>query len=277
MEGFFRLILQFLMFAWIIIIAIYIALAIFLNKLNKLVYGKGTAMAWIPIVNFYLLGKLTINKIVGWVLVICLFLMGSYTTTVNGESKTYTILPENISSVVLVIFGLAVSILIIYAIVKYFGLKEENKNSSQVSSQPNTQSAVNVQPPMEQSVQPAVNVQPPVEQPVQPTVSVQQPTEQPVQPTVSVQQPVEQPVQPAVNAQPIEQSVQPAVNVQQPTEQPVQPTVSVQQPTEQPVQPAVNAQPIEQPVQPPVGQPQTPQSVLGGQPVDQNSVNSNNF
>ena len=103
------------------------AIAIFLNKFNKLVYGKGTALAWIPICNVYLLGKLTVNKLVGWILVVCVFLTGSYTTTVNEVTTVHTILPENISSVVSTIYGLATFVLLIYAIVKYNKLKKASK------------------------------------------------------------------------------------------------------------------------------------------------------
>ena len=56
-----------------VVILIYILVGILLNKLNKVMYGKGTALAFIPFCNVYLLGKLTINKIVGWVLLGCLF------------------------------------------------------------------------------------------------------------------------------------------------------------------------------------------------------------
>ena len=112
----------------IVVLAIYIAVSIFLNKFNKLVYGTGTALAWIPICNVYLLGKLTFNKIVGWVLVACIFLTASYSTTINGVTKTYTILPSNISDTVEDIYGLAVFILLIYAIIKYNKLKKEKNN-----------------------------------------------------------------------------------------------------------------------------------------------------
>ena len=112
--------------AFLIIIGIYVAIAIFLNKFNKLVYGKGTALAWIPICNVYLLGKLAVNKIVGWVLVVCVFLSASYTTTVNDVTTVHTLLPEGISNVVSTIYSLATFVLLIYAIVKYNKLKKGN-------------------------------------------------------------------------------------------------------------------------------------------------------
>ena len=153
-------------FFLIIGLAFYIAIAIFLNKFNKLVYGKGTAMAWIPVFNVYLLGKLTVNKLVGWILVICSFLTGTYTTTVNGVETTHTILPKGISSVVSTIYGLAVLGLFIYAIIKYNKLKKEGKVSEQITSQQYTQSTINQQnvpqQPIQQSIQqPIINQQQP--------------------------------------------------------------------------------------------------------------------
>ena len=109
----------------LVIIAIYVLYAMFLNNFNKLVYGKGTALAWIPGCNIYLLGKLTVNKIVGWVLVVLMLLSGSYTTTVNGVENTTTILPQPIGTIVSSVYSLAFFGLLIYAIIKYNKLKKE--------------------------------------------------------------------------------------------------------------------------------------------------------
>lgn len=57
----------------ILIFIIYVVQAIFLSKFNKLKNGYGTAMGLVPIANIYLLGKLTFNKIVGWLLVVLIF------------------------------------------------------------------------------------------------------------------------------------------------------------------------------------------------------------
>lgn len=110
----------------IVIIVFYVVQAIFLNKFNKLVYGKGTPMAWIPIANVYLLGKLTVNKIVGWILIACVFLTGTYTTTINGVETVHTILPENISELVSSVYNIIVFALLIYAIFKYDKLKKQS-------------------------------------------------------------------------------------------------------------------------------------------------------
>lgn len=136
-----------------IALAVYIAEGIFLNKLNKLIYGKGTPMAWIPVANIYLLGKLTVNKAVGWVLIICMFLIGSYTTTINGVTTAHTILPEGINSIISKLYYVTIIGLFIYAIVKYFKIKKSAANSdTEISNQPvqasnsMVNSNVNIQP-----------------------------------------------------------------------------------------------------------------------------------
>lgn len=77
-------------------------------KLNKIMYHEKSIMAWIPIVNIYLLGKLTINKMVGKLLIIGLIIVFCF-------------------DVPLIIFILYFIILIgfyIYAIIKYLNLKK---------------------------------------------------------------------------------------------------------------------------------------------------------
>ena len=130
MEVIIKAMVNFFIISLIIVIAIYVVIAIFLNKFNKLVYGKGTAMAWIPIANIYLLGKLTVNKAVGWVLVICTFLTDEITTTINEVETTRTIIPGKLGSILSTITSLATSGLFIYAIVKYNKLKKDIKNQN---------------------------------------------------------------------------------------------------------------------------------------------------
>lgn len=126
MEALLSAMAGFLFFGFILAIAIYIIQAIFLNKFHKLVYGKGTAMAWIPIANIYLLGKLSFNKVVGWILILIYILNGNYTITFNGIEKSFSLLPENISSIVYIIHSLIVFSLFIFAIIKYNDLKKNN-------------------------------------------------------------------------------------------------------------------------------------------------------
>lgn len=132
MEEFIKMLLGFILILAIVFLAIYIAQAIFLNKFNKLVYGKSTAKAWIPVANIYLLGKLTFNKLVGWVLVVCVLLTGSSTVKVNGIEKTYTILPISVYSIYTNLLNFLILGLFIYAIIKYINIKKSKNNSSNV-------------------------------------------------------------------------------------------------------------------------------------------------
>jgi len=95
----------FLFFILIFLIAIYVVLGIVLNKLNKKIYGKGTALAWIPLCNTYLLGKLTVNKIFGFIL-IALQILG------------FGLIPQQFQLMYSAINGMLFIGLFIYAIVK---------------------------------------------------------------------------------------------------------------------------------------------------------------
>ena len=130
MENLFGFLAGFLFILVILVIGAYIVQGIILTKLNKLMFNKGTPMAWIPIANIYLLGKLTVNKIVGWILVIVCILSLNFSVTVNGNESTYGILPENFRSILSIIYSIAIFALFIYAIVKYIRLKKGVANSS---------------------------------------------------------------------------------------------------------------------------------------------------
>ena len=217
------------------LIAIYIACSKFLSNLNKLIYGKGTILAWLPFTSIYLMGKLAFNNLVGWGLLVICILSSSYTVTVNGVETVQTIAPVSIQGPLSKIFPLLNFGVFVYCIVKYNKLKKSvvppmpktfvEKNLQPVQSQPMVQ-------PIQQNIQ---SVQPqPVEQQVQ-----SQSIEQVVQP-----QTVEQVVQPQpVQPQPTEQQVQTEVPVQQ-TE--VQPDITNQQPFQEEPKKFFNTEPIDQ-------------------------------
>ena len=90
-------------------IVLYIAQALFLNKFNKYTRGKSTWQAWVPIANLYLLGDLTFNNIVGWILVILSFIK-----------------PESLNT----LYNFVIVGFYIYAVVKYIMLKREEQQSA---------------------------------------------------------------------------------------------------------------------------------------------------
>ncbi len=104
--------------ASILVIFIYVMYAVFLNKLNHAMYGRTTWMAWIPIFNTYLLGKLTIGKIFGFLLVIGSLLGSSFVIKINGVTDNYSLLPTEFQEPYSIIYFAILVILYIYAHIK---------------------------------------------------------------------------------------------------------------------------------------------------------------
>ena len=185
------------------LIAIYIVCSKFLSNFNKLKYGKGTILAWLPFTSIYLMGKLAFNELAGWGLLVICILSASYTITVNGVETVQTIAPAAIQGPLSKIYPLLNLGVFVYCIFKYNKLKK-----SGVPPMPKTFVEKNLQPvqpqPVEQPVQQNVQtVQPqPVEQQVQTEAPVQH-TE--VQPNITNQQPVQEEPKKFFNTEPIDQ------------------------------------------------------------------------
>ena len=203
------------------LITIYIVCSKFLSNFNKLKYGKGTILAWLPFTSIYLMGKLAFNELAGWGLLVICILSSSYTVTVNGVETVQTIAPASIQGPLSKIYPLLNLGILVYCIFKYNKLKKYG-----VPPMKNTFVEKNLQP-VQQNIQ---SVQP---QPVQP-----QSMKQVVQP-----QPVEQQVQQNVQSQPVEQQVQTEAPVQH-TE--VQPNITNQQPVQEEPKKFFNTEPIDQ-------------------------------
>lgn len=108
MEAMMELLSDLLIILIVGVIIIYVIEGLILNTLNKKIYGEGTWQAWVPFANIYLLGKLTVNKTVGWILLIMSFVS-------NGDEGVWRTLKD--------IYGIAVFVLFIYAIIKIFQIK----------------------------------------------------------------------------------------------------------------------------------------------------------
>ena len=122
MEGLIQMLLGFALIALVIGIILYIVEAIFLNKYNKLVTGKGTIFAWIPFYfQAYLLGKLAFNKVVGWVLVAVEFATAKVKI---GNIDVTLIKNESLRGTIGTIYTLATICILVYAFVKYKNLKK---------------------------------------------------------------------------------------------------------------------------------------------------------
>ena len=95
--------------AVIIAVVIYIIGSLFLSKFHKLLFGWGTVLAWLPFTRTYILGKVTFNKTMGWIMVGCnLFL-----SFANSNNYSFVYLYEFVE------FGL-----FIYAFIKYKKIKD---------------------------------------------------------------------------------------------------------------------------------------------------------
>ena len=131
------------------LIAIYIVCSKFLSNFNKLKYGKGTILAWLPFTSIYLMGKLAFNELAGWGLLVICILSSSYTVTVNGVETVQTIAPASIQGPLSKIYPLLNFGVFVYCIIKYNKLKKSGvppmpktfveKNLQPVQSQPMVQ------------------------------------------------------------------------------------------------------------------------------------------
>ena len=122
----------FLIAILILIIIMYVFMGVFLGKLNKLIYGKGTPMAWIPLLNTYLMGKLVVNKVFGIILVIIPFIISfipgadisnTHTTVQNGVQTTVST-STSLNTILLLVYSLVCLVIFVLAVVKYFKLKK---------------------------------------------------------------------------------------------------------------------------------------------------------
>jgi len=62
--------IEFMIFLYIMLLISYVFSGIGLMKITKKLGEKGSWMAWVPIFNFYLIGKLAFTKTIGFIIVI---------------------------------------------------------------------------------------------------------------------------------------------------------------------------------------------------------------
>lgn len=88
-----------------IVLVVYVFTAIGLMGIAKKQGKKGGWMAWVPVLDAYLLGKLAFeNKFMGWILVLLILLSSSFSTTINGVITSTSLLPQPLSSIVGLIY-----------------------------------------------------------------------------------------------------------------------------------------------------------------------------
>lgn len=115
------------------VIVVYILIGLFLNSFNKLVEGRGSIFAFIPIGNLYLLGALTFNSTMGLILVLCSFVVSLLTFEPLYNSLFSKWLAPEIVTQISNYYSIFFVATLLMGIVKYLGLKfapDEKKNSS---------------------------------------------------------------------------------------------------------------------------------------------------
>lgn len=105
-----------IIFTFVVPIALYFIQGVLLNKFNKAVTGENAWQAWVPFAQFYLLGKLTFDKTVGWILLVL--------SVVTGNLFIFDVFERKGDPTPLVsIFNIVCIGLVIYSFVKYSKLK----------------------------------------------------------------------------------------------------------------------------------------------------------
>lgn len=111
MEQLLAMLAGFLLVILGIILVFYILGSLGLMGIANKTETKGGWMAWLPIFNFYLMGKLAFGKAMGWVLVVLSFLGGTSTLEIGGETVfSGSILPapfNTIASIALLVLMIA--------------------------------------------------------------------------------------------------------------------------------------------------------------------------
>ena len=102
----------------LLVFSIYSVFAVLLNKIYSAKYGKTTIIAWIPVLNIYLLGKLVIHSVFGLLLVIgfifgiCISFKIPYLESINLVMPKDYVLPYQIS------YGVIILLLVIIGKIK---------------------------------------------------------------------------------------------------------------------------------------------------------------
>lgn len=105
------------------LLILYVIFSSILSKANKTIYEEKNIFAWIPIFNLYLLGKIAINKIIGVILVLLVFLIGSLISIPYFQN----VIPSYIVDILSLIFIFVIIILFFIVLVKYFKVKKRKR------------------------------------------------------------------------------------------------------------------------------------------------------
>lgn len=105
------------------LLILYVIFSSILSKANKTIYEEKNIIAWIPIFNLYLLGKIAINKIFGVILVLIEFLIGFLCSIPYFQN----VIPSYIVDILSLIFIFVIIILFFIVLAKYFKVKKRKR------------------------------------------------------------------------------------------------------------------------------------------------------
>ena len=105
------------------LLILYVIFSSILSKANKTIYEEKNIFAWIPIFNLYLLGKIAINKIIGVILVLLVFLIGSLISIPYFQN----VIPSYIVDILSLVFIFVIIILFFIVLGKYFKVKKRKR------------------------------------------------------------------------------------------------------------------------------------------------------
>lgn len=94
---------------------IYMLFCIFLYKYNKLKTGEETYYAFLPFFHVYLLGKLALNSIYGWILTVIMIFL---------SLNVYVFIPLDMFALINKVMSFLLAITTLYLIFKYYKLKK---------------------------------------------------------------------------------------------------------------------------------------------------------
>ncbi len=104
---------------FLVLFVIHSIFAVLLNKQYNAKYGKTTILAWLPILNIFLLGTLAVHFLCGILLVIMLFFGVCITFNINGLESIHNIMPTDYVVPYQIVYGVILIILCIVVRVKY--------------------------------------------------------------------------------------------------------------------------------------------------------------
>lgn len=126
----------------VMLIALYIAFAVFLNNFNKKVTGTSTVMSWIPFANVYLLGKLTFNKDAGYGLIALFILSGTLRLTFDRTTIVLS-LPNVLQVILGAVFAGTFIATLIFGLNKYDKISTNHQNNKKKKTEKHSESKTN--------------------------------------------------------------------------------------------------------------------------------------